>query len=117
MRGCATAQGRTDCYGRDVTWDDQVLDAMISDATVDCYGDSECVTGFLTALEQHLDVPFSASVLGVETTVTDIELSDDDRVVAVCQRDQNQQRISLLDLQVPMSDEFEWIEAYRRWAR
>lgn len=36
----------------------EVLDAMIAEATVDCYNDSECVTGFHTVIDEHLDVPF-----------------------------------------------------------
>ena len=40
------------------------LDAMIAEATVDCYNDSECITGFYTMLEEHLDMPFQTVVLG-----------------------------------------------------
>lgn len=29
------------------------MDAMIAEATVDCYNDSECVTGFYTMLDEH----------------------------------------------------------------
>lgn len=33
----------------------EALDAMIAVATVDCYNDSECVTGFYTMVDEHLD--------------------------------------------------------------
>ena len=31
---------------------------MVAEATVDCYNDSECVTGFYTMLDEHLALPF-----------------------------------------------------------
>ena len=34
------------------------LDALIAEATVDCYNESECVTGFYTMLVDNLAVPF-----------------------------------------------------------
>ena len=36
----------------------EALDAMIAEATVDCYNDSECVTGFHTMIDEYLEVPF-----------------------------------------------------------
>ncbi|MGH3526631.1 MAG: hypothetical protein ACRDQI_11555 [Pseudonocardiaceae bacterium] len=38
------------------------LDAMVAEATVDCYNDSECVTGFYTMIDERLDVPFRTEV-------------------------------------------------------
>lgn len=90
---------------------------MTAEATVDCYNDSECVTGFYTKLEDHLAVPFATRVLGVEVTVTEVELSDDEQIMAVCGRGRSRQRIPILDLPVPTSlpAGAEWIEAYRAW--
>ncbi|MCM2578547.1 calcium-binding protein [Streptomyces meridianus] len=42
---------------------------MIEEATVDAYGEDEQRTGLFTMLEEHLDVPFTTVVLGVEVTV------------------------------------------------
>jgi hypothetical protein len=53
------------------------LDALVAEATVDCYNDSECVTGFYTMLDEHLAGPFQTKVLGVEVTVTGADLTDD----------------------------------------
>ena len=36
-----------------------VLDALIAEATVDCYNESECVTGFYTMLEDNLGLPLT----------------------------------------------------------
>jgi hypothetical protein len=95
------------------------LDALIAEATVDCYNDSECVTGFHTMIEEHLAVPFRTVVLGVEVTVTGVDLTDDEQIVAVCVRGKSKQRIPVLDLPLPASpvEGTQWVDAYRRWAR
>jgi Calcium binding len=93
------------------------LDEMVAQATVDCYNDSECVTGFYTMLDEHLDMPFQATVLGVDVTVTGIDLTDDDQIVAICARGRSRQRIPIvgLPLPTPLPEGAEWIEAYRHW--
>ena len=61
------------------------LEAMIEEATVDAYDDDEQFTGLYTMLEEHLAVPFSTTVLGVEVTVRKVDLTAD-TIVAVCSR-------------------------------
>jgi Calcium binding len=95
-----------------------VLDALIAEATVDCYNESDCVTGFYTMLEEHLTVPFQTVVLGVDVTVTGLDLTEDGHITAVCTRGTATQRVPLLDLPLPMPKPGGgvWIDAYRRWA-
>lgn len=95
------------------------LDALIAEATVDCYNDSECVTGFYAMLDDHLAVPFHTLVLDVDVTVAGIELTDDELIMAVCTRGRSTQRIPVLDLPLPTPhpDGAEWIAAYRRWVK
>jgi hypothetical protein len=50
---------------------------MIEEATVDAYGSSEQITGFYTMLDEHLTVPFKTGVLGVEVTVTRVDVTTD----------------------------------------
>jgi hypothetical protein len=97
----------------------EALDAMIAAATVDCYNDSECVTGFYTMLDEHLAMPFQTCVLGVDVTVTGIDLADDDQIVAVCAGGRGRQRIPILDLPLPTPapEGAEWVEAYRHWLK
>ena len=47
---------------------------MIERATVDAYGDSEQITGWLTMIEENLAVPFETEVLGVLITVERVDL-------------------------------------------
>lgn len=93
------------------------LEAMIEEATIDAYGDDEQLTGLFTILEEHLAVPFTTTVLGVEVTVRKIDLTAD-TIVAVCARGHHRQRIDLLDLPLPTPapDDAAWIDAYRHWA-
>ncbi|MFI6779551.1 hypothetical protein [Micromonospora sp. NPDC050276] len=93
------------------------LEAMIEDATVDAYGDDAQLTGLFTMIEEHLAVPFTTTVLGVEVTVSKIDLTADS-IVAVCARGRHRQKIDLLDLPLPTPapDGAAWIDAYRHWA-
>ena len=102
---------------REQTASDARLDALIEEATVDCYNEEEQVTGLFTMLEGNLAVPFQTSVLGVSVTVASVDLTDNNEIVAICQRDGLRQAIPILDLPLPAPapDGAEWIDAYRRW--
>ena len=95
------------------------LEEMLDEATVDCYNEDEQVTGILTMLEEHLDLPFTTTVLGVDVTVERVELRDSGTITAVCFRGRQRQRVPLLDLPLPTPKPAgaEWIDAYRRWAK
>jgi Calcium binding len=92
---------------------------LVERATVDCYNESEQVTGLYTMIEEYLAVPFQTSVLGVVVTVEMVDLTDAEEIVVVCRREGVGQRIAILDLALPdpSPDGWEWIEAYRYWAR
>ena len=93
------------------------LEAMIEEATVDAYNDDEQLTGLFTMIEDHLVLPFTTTVLGVEVTVKKVDLTADS-IVAICVRGRDRQRIGLLDLPLPIPapDGAAWIDAYRHWA-
>jgi hypothetical protein len=94
------------------------LTTPIAEATVDAYNESEQRMGFYTMLEEHLDVPFETTVLGVDVVVAQVDLTDDDQTVAICRRDRSKQAIPILELPLPMPRPAgaEWIDAYRRWS-
>jgi Calcium binding len=91
------------------------LRAMIEEATVDCYNESEQVTGWFTMIEQSLAVPFQTLVLGVPVTVERVDLDKADQIVAICSHGRDRQRLPILDLPLPNPppEGAEWIEAYR----
>ena len=95
------------------------LDALVEEATVDCYNEDEQATGLYTMIENNLGVPFQTTVLGVKVTVESIDLADRGHIVATCRRGAFRQTIPVLDLPLPTPapDGAQWIEAYRHWAR
>ena len=63
------------------------LEALIEEAVVDAYSEDEQKVGLLTMMQEHLALPFSVSILGVEATVEKVDMTRDGRIVAVCRRD------------------------------
>ena len=94
------------------------LDAMVEEATVDCYDEEEALTGFATLVEENLEVPFETTILGVTVTVTGVTHTSHG-LVADCARGRHRQPIHVLGLPFPdpPPKAAEWIAAYRRWAR
>lgn len=94
------------------------LKALIEDAILDAYNESERRTGFYTMLDEHLNTPFDTQILGATATVERIDMTDDEQIVAICRRGRSRQAIPILDLPLPdpRPDGAEWIEAYRHWA-
>jgi hypothetical protein len=99
----------------------KLLDAMIEEATVDAYNDEEQITGLFTMLEEHLALPFDTDMLGITVTVTKIDLTASNEIIAICRRDAHSRRSQSLTcrspLPAPRPDGSEWIDAYRRWRR
>jgi hypothetical protein len=95
------------------------LEALIEEAVVDAYGDEEQTGGFFTMIEEHLALPFSVSILGVEVIVEKVDMTRDGRIVALCRRDSVRQGIEILDLPLPkpVPAGAEWIAAYSHWRR
>jgi len=100
-------------------WSKAKLEALIEEGIVDCYNESEQATGLYTMIEDNLRVPFNTEVLGVPVTVTGVDITEDDQIVAICQRSGFRQKVPILELPLPSPPPAgsEWIEAYRYWAR
>jgi hypothetical protein len=95
------------------------LEALIEEAIVDAYGEDEQKVGLFTMIQEHLSLPFSVNILGVEAVVEKVDMTRDGRIVAVCQRDGMKQRIEILDLSLPKPAPAgaEWIAAYSYWRK
>ncbi|GAA2126002.1 calcium-binding protein [Actinomadura napierensis] len=98
---------------------DAELDALVEQAIVDAYDEHEQHSAFHCLLEEHLITPFETTVLGVEVTVTKIDVSPGGEIVGICARGKHRQAIGVLDLPLPTPRPAgaEWIDAYRLWAR
>ena len=93
------------------------LIALIEEATVDAHDESEQALGLYTMISESLALPFKTKVLDRTVSVVEIELGDDDRILAICEAGGSQQRIGLLELALPSKRPAgaEWIDAYRLW--
>lgn len=96
---------------------EEELDDLVAQAIVDAYGDDEQLTAFYTLIEENLAMPFTTTVLGVETDVRAVDLTDSG-IVAVCVRGTHRQAIPVLELPLPTPRPggAEWIAAFRHWA-
>ena len=94
------------------------LNAMISEATVDAYGEEEQLMGLAVMIENNLEVPFRTTVLGVKVTVENVTQRSHG-LVANCVHGPHRQAIHVLDLPLPEPPPkgAEWIAAYRHWMR
>ena len=95
------------------------LRKLIEDATVNAYNDSEQRVGFLTMIQENLQLPFKTYVLGIEVLVERVDMTASEQIVAVCRNGRTRQRIAILDLPLPspLPRGVEWIEAFRHWDR
>ena len=93
------------------------LDKLIEAATTDAYNESEQAGGFFAMIEENLAVPFVTQVLGQDVTVTKVDITQRDQIVAVCVRGKARQAIPILELPMPAPrpEGADWIDAYRRW--
>ena len=93
------------------------LDTLIEEASTDAYNESEQAYGFFTMIEENLALPFVTRVLGQEVTVAKVDITQRDRIVAICSRGKATQTIPILDLPMPKQrpEGAEWVDAYRRW--
>jgi len=95
------------------------LDALIEEITVDCYGEDEELTGFLTYLEDALERPVEATVVGVPVTIVGVDCPAGALrgLVARCRRDGTAYEVSLFDVVLPRGSELARVlAAYRYWA-
>src|SRR5205085_11454145 len=87
-------------------------EALIAEAIVDAYGESEQRVGFLCMLQEHLACPFSTHVLGEPVRVVRIDFNDAEEIVAICRRQHHRQLITIINLSLTSSptDVSEWID-------
>lgn len=95
------------------------LKELLEEALADTYTEEERAVGFFTMIEEHLALPFTVKILGVEANVEKIDMTPDSQIVAICRRGKTRQKIPILDLPLPTPAPtgVEWIAAYRHWRR
>ena len=92
---------------------------LIEEAVLDAYTEEEQAVGFLTMIAEHLALPFSVKILGVDADVEKVDMTLDGQIAAICRRGKTRQKVPILDLPLPTPTPpgAEWIAAYRYWCR
>ncbi len=119
MRDSKKRGSRRNTPRKNLRWNEAHLDALIAEAIVDAYNESEQTVGFYTMMEDSLALPFETEILGIKVAVEKIDMNQDNAIVAVCPHGSKRQRIPILDLPLPSPTPrgAEWIAAYRYWRR
>jgi len=117
MRDSKKRRSRRTPTRKNLRWNKTRLDTLIAEATVDAYNESEQTVGFHTMIKNSLALPFEIEILGIKVAVEQIDMNQDNAIVAVCRHRSKRQRIPILDLPLryPMPEGAEWIAAYRYW--
>jgi hypothetical protein len=97
------------------------LDALLAEATIDCYDEWEEFMGVLCAMEGHLSFPLRAKALGdlVEVIGLDDERSGPRRgILARVRKGGREYSVALAGLEFVDLDpvSVEWLDVYRYWS-
>jgi len=94
------------------------LQALIEEATADCYGEGEEHAGIVNMIEENLVHPFKARVIGEEVEVVEVTAPKSGfGVDVVCRYKGKDYRldISALEWPTPKPAGYEWVEAFEAW--
>lgn len=94
------------------------LDQLIEEATIDCYDEHEQRIGFFCTLEDKLEFPFPAKVVGEKVMVTGVS-QQNSSIEAICQKGNKTYRINILNIECnPKKVQgSQWIKAYQQWSK
>ncbi len=96
----------------------QRLRDLVEEATVDSNGEDEQHSGLVNMIQDEVECPFKAKVIGEEVEVTDFDCPQRGYGLnAVCQRSGKKHKVDVNSLEwvKPYPKGFEWIEAYLYW--
>ena len=96
------------------------LNELITQATVDCYGEEEEHTALLSMIEEHVVCPFCAKVIGETVEVTRFKWPKSGYgMLALCRHKGQEHRVDINSLEwiEPFPEGFEWIAAYQAWRK
>lgn len=105
-------------YGGHVPlWSDAELDELIEEVIIDAYNDEQL--GSFECVIADSDLPVAAEALGMECTLVEVVVDDDERrgLVGVIDLDGRRHRLSLLDVTITdvASEAAQLLAAFRRW--
>ena len=115
MRDSKKRRSRRNPTRKNLRWNKTRLDTLIAEATVDAYNESEQTVEFYTMMEHSLAPPYVTEILGIKVAVEQLDMNEENTIVAVCRRGGKRLRIPILELPLPSPTArgAEWIAAYR----
>lgn len=109
---------RNDAAGTLPATTEPTLDELIEQITVDAYGD-EGYWSFRQAFEDYVQFPVTASVVGTEVTISEIDFDGDERrgLTATVEHDNGTWTVPLLGVEIAAGQDrlARPLDAYRRW--
>ncbi len=88
---------------------------LIEEATVDCYTEDECRSGFFVYIQDTIPIPCHATVAGGVVNIARFDQKMT-RLLALYERNGKTFGVDVLDVVFPQKTKgVEWIEAYREW--
>ncbi len=109
---------------KDKNAQEQKFEAMLEEATIDCYGEEEEFSGVLCALEDKLKFPFGAVVLVRPAKITGIDAENSSLRGGIllkaridgCAKEQGV-ALFMVDVKDKGSENARWIEFAKWWGR
>ncbi|HQL91389.1 MAG TPA: cytoplasmic protein [Syntrophales bacterium] len=97
----------------------RALDRLIEECTIDAYGDMEQLWAFRQVLEDNIDLPADAFVIGEPVSVTAIDYDGNERrgLTARCRREDGAEYVvAVPEVEFPRAAAgARYVAAYRRW--
>ena len=101
--------------------DEQAVRDALEDATVDAHDEDEQHSGLLTLIQEELQFPFCAKVLGDDVEIVDMEWPEDDEygLDLVCDRNGQRHRVEARSVDLPKTppEGHLYLAAYLMWKR
>ncbi len=96
------------------------LRELIEEATIDAYGDEEEHAGLLTMIDDNLELPFKAKMIGETVEVTEVvwpEYGLGLKFMCISKGKEHIVDATSLEWTEPLPEGIEWVEAYFEWLK
>lgn len=93
------------------------LDALISEAIVDCHDEDECRMGFMAMIEDFVLCPFDATVKGQPVEIENV-FEENDGIRVLARTKGGTFPMDVLDIKFDKKrNGCWWLAAYQKWAK
>jgi len=97
------------------------ISTAFDEATMDANGEDELVSGLITMVQENLDFPFAAKVMGKPVQIVDSETAERNEfgldLIAKIDGQQHSIAARSVELQTPLPEGAEYLAAYLNWKK